>query len=312
MYGTKRARLGRGLLALTLTIAASSSAVAAVNADDYRGGWETWGAQGTHVYEFSIRGDRVRGIYCGPCSDATTLAFVDGTLGPKGLRFTVTHVRDDGSTRWIDHASGRFEQGELIVVGQSGAPGGDPFQWRLRKDPRGPAAAPGTSVNKLPAGPAVPGLKMTTQLGIPAPTRRAPPPYVAPGPWVTLTPDRVAGVWLGFGAGINKQFFIIRRVGHGLRGMVCGRCDNPYTMAALDDFRLAGDTLYFNILHEDWGPGSLPSHNQVTAHIAENEMRISTELNNTRSHHLTGFELQASLLGPVSIEATRGNGAGSD
>jgi len=37
---------------------------------------------------------------------------------------------------------------------------------------------------------------------------------------------------------------------------VCGTCDNPYTMAALDDFEIQGDILRFNILHEDWGDGS--------------------------------------------------------
>ena len=34
---------------------------------------------------------------------------------------------------------------------------------------------------------------------------------------------------------------IIRKVGDKLRGMVCGTCDNPYTMAALDDFVIDGD-----------------------------------------------------------------------
>ena len=53
-------------------------------ADDYRGGWRT--DQGEpHTYEFSIRGDQVRGIYCTYCADATTLAFVDGKLGADGV-----------------------------------------------------------------------------------------------------------------------------------------------------------------------------------------------------------------------------------
>jgi len=59
--------------------------------------------------------------------------------------------------------------------------------------------------------------------------------------------------------------------------MVCGRCDNPYTMAALDDFEIKGDTMTFNILHEDWGPGSLPFHNQATVHVTMNEMRLTTQ-----------------------------------
>ena len=44
-------------------------------------------------------------------------------------------------------------------------------------------------------------------------------------------------------SGAPKQFFIIKKVGDTLRGMVCG---NPYRMAALDDFRIEGNTLKFN------------------------------------------------------------------
>jgi hypothetical protein len=284
-----------GLLAGMLVVAPAARAAGAANADDYRGGWETVGSGvAPHIYEFSIRGERVRGIYCGACSDATTLAFVDGGLAANGLTFIVTHVNDDGGTAYQDHVRARFVNGQLLVNGTSGRDA-RPFEWTMRKDPRGPAAVPGTPVNRLPPGPPVA-----------APRFRA-PPYVAPGPWETLSPAKVVGAWLGFGAGIDKQFFIIRRVGHELRGMVCGRCDNPYTMAALDDIRIQGDTLKFDILHEDWGPGALPAHNQVTAHIADNEMRISTELNNTQAHGVAGFEVQASLYGPVAIGATAGN-----
>ena len=70
-------------------------------ADDYRGGWRTDKGE-PHTYEFSIRGDKVRGIYCTYCADATTLAFVDGKLGPDGLTFVVTHVNADGSTAYQD------------------------------------------------------------------------------------------------------------------------------------------------------------------------------------------------------------------
>ena len=120
-----------------------------------------------------------------------------------------------------------------------------------------------------------------------------------------MTQAKLVGVWLGFGAGIDKQFFIFRRFGKGLRGMVCGRCDNPYTMAALDDFRIDGDTLHFNILHEDWGPGTLPFHNQVTAHLSQNELRITTQQDNMPPPP-PGRRLffGASLMGPVAIEAT--------
>ena len=56
---------------------------------------------------------------------------------------------------------------------------------------------------------------------------------------------------LDFGVGAPKQHFIIAKVGARLRGMVHGTCDNTYTQAALDDFVIEGNTLQFNILHED-------------------------------------------------------------
>src|SRR5512135_522002 len=78
----------------------------AQSADDYRGGWRTDKGE-AHTYEFSIRGDKVRGIYCTYCADAMTLAFVDGTFGPGGLTFVVTHVNADGSTASQDHATAK-------------------------------------------------------------------------------------------------------------------------------------------------------------------------------------------------------------
>ena len=51
------------------------------------------------------------------------------------------------------------------------------------------------------------------------------------------------------GVGSPKQYFIIKKAGAKLRGMVCGTCDNPYTMAALDDVRIESDLLKFNLLH---------------------------------------------------------------
>ena len=98
----------------------------AQNADDYRGGWRTE-AGDPHIYQFSIRGDQVRGVYCTRCSDATTLAFIDGTLGAAGLTFTVTHVKADGSTEYQDRATARFDRGTLVISGTSGAPRGSSF-----------------------------------------------------------------------------------------------------------------------------------------------------------------------------------------
>src|SRR3954471_22792128 len=131
------------VMMLIATLAVSRAA-AGQNADDYRGGWRTDGGD-PHTYEFSIRGTTVRGIYCTYCADATTLAFVDGTFGPEGLTFEVTHVKTDGSTAFKDKAMAKFDplnKGRLIVTGTSGGPGGGRFERVLIKDPRGPDPIP--------------------------------------------------------------------------------------------------------------------------------------------------------------------------
>ena len=193
------------------------------------------------------------------------------------------------------------------MTGTSGAPGGGRFERVLIKDPRGPDPLP-VVVSVLPKAPSVP----------PNSLRRNPDGadglrYIQPGPWKSqLTEKDVIGAWLGFGVGAPKQFFVIKRVGDTLRGMVCGTCDNPYTMAALDDFRIDGDTLTFNILHEDWADGELPTFDKhVTAHVGWNEMRCTTAADHQPSPpprpQPAGFVPGFSLQGPIPIEATSGN-----
>src|SRR5205807_6735252 len=121
-------------------------------------------------------------------------------------------------------------------------------QRTVIRDPRGPDGLP-ISVSRLPPGNGpVPAITFGGGGGAQPPRGGGGAPggggggarggYVPPGPWKQLAQSDVIGVWLGFGVGINKQYFIIRKVGNKLRGMVCGRCDNPYTMAALDDFEI--------------------------------------------------------------------------
>jgi hypothetical protein len=137
--------------------------------------------------------------------------------------------------------------------------------------------------------------------------------WLQPGPWKNpLTIDDVVGAWIGFGTGVNKQYFIFRRVGNGLRGMVCGRCDNPFTLAALDDIVIQGDTLRFKILHDGWGDAPvLPFDKWVTARIVANELRAIFETPaEAGGRGVTGTPpttAGTTLIGPIAIEATRGN-----
>lgn len=317
-------------LLAVLAISQAAAGAAGLPEDDYRGGWETFGQQSAHILEFSILGSQVRGIDCTSCSDATTLAFVDGHLTPTALHFTITHVNDDGSTAYQDEATATFNHGQLVVDGTSGLAGTGHFHYVMRKDPRGPAPLPGGPVGRLPAGAVVAPVHIP-----PSAPAVIPPglwahricqyleprtcPYESPTAPERLSANRIVGVWVGLRDGPGKQFFIIRRVGQTLRGMACGPCDNPYTMATLGDFQIDGDTLRFNILHEDWGrPGFIPFHNQITAHVADNEMRIvnvpdrGPQPSGAANSGAAPVAARAAaggntLFGPISIEATRGN-----
>jgi hypothetical protein len=282
------------LLALTLPAPALAE-----SADYYRGGWRTDSGD-AQVYEFVIRGHEVTGIACTRCSDGTTLARIEGTFDEQdGLRFTIRHLAPDGSLVAEDHAQARLVEGGLRVSGTRG--GGGTFAHTAIKDPRGPTPGGYPQVRLPPGSPPVAIVRGPGGGGVP------PPPYVQPASWRPITAADVEGVWLGFGVGIEKQYFLIRRDGEQLFGLACGRCDNPYTFGALDHFSIHGDTLEFDIEHQDWGEGDrVPFVRHVTAHIAMNEMRMDARRDDAPDRP----GIVASLVGPISIEATRGNVVG--
>ena len=75
---------------------------------------------------------------------------------------------------------------------------------------------------------------------------------------------------------MNKQIFTFLLVGDRLRGVVCGRCDNPYTTGAMENILIVGDTLYFDIAHEDWGEIDPPTFDRnIVAQVVQNEMIAS-------------------------------------
>jgi hypothetical protein len=303
--------------ALPLFAVLGMPAAWALDANEVRGGWETSADGAQHIYNFEIRGERVTGVYCTDCADATTLAFVDGTLEADEMRFVVNHVRDDGSTAYQDHVSARIEDGHLAVSGRAGGPGGGAFHWAMHKDPRGPAPF-GTVTTVVLPQPSAPAKNVAAD----GTHNQAPPlprvprgafgpaaAYEQPGPWAQVTPEKLVGVWFA-GTGHRKQHFIFHKVGDRLLGMVCGPCDNPYTMAAIDDFNFQGDTVTFDIHHEDFaeesfGVGTLPFHNVITAHLAGNELRIISAIaNDVPVPQQPLAHAPFSMIGPVSYQAT--------
>ncbi|HTT03660.1 MAG TPA: hypothetical protein VMF64_00085 [Steroidobacteraceae bacterium] len=266
------------------------------------------------IYDFEIEGQHVAGVACGDCADATTLGFIEGTLEPDRIRFEVRHVRDDGSTAWLDHLTARIAADQLLISGELGGAHARAMALHLHKDPRGPAPFAGVAVAAVlpqPGAPPSNAAAYGSNGQLPPGGFKAPRGafgqavrYQAPGPWEPITPDRLVGVWFA-GTGHDKQHFIIRRVGQQLLGMVCGPCDNPYTMAALDRFDIHADTVTFRTHHEDFGLGVLPFYNVLTAHVAGNEMRIVSAIANNLPMQDQPFAYFAfSMIGPVSFEAT--------
>src|SRR5690606_30105899 len=205
--------------ALAATVAAGVALAAAPafaeEADWYRGGWRTDAGE-PHVYQFVIRGSEVSGYYCTHCADATTLAPIEGTFDEdEGLAFRIRHLNLDGSPASIETLRAKRVDGRLMV---SGTRAGAAFEHVAIKDPRGPTPGPYKQTILPPDAPAVPVLPGPA-LSIGGGQR--PAPYVAPGKWRQLSADDVVGVWLGFGVGMEKQYFLIRRDGDRLFGLAC-------------------------------------------------------------------------------------------
>jgi len=269
-------------LLLALAALLSAQPVAALDADYWRGGWRTPLGDEPHIYEFVIRGQRVTGVYCRNCSDATTIGFIDGTWNEKaGIDFTITFASPDGRIRSVDKQHAMLADGRLTVTGSAGKRNG--IALTLVKDPRG--ADPGG----------------------------APAPYWQPGPFKTLRPADVVGTWIApFGLGMDKQIFTFLLVGDKLRGVVCGRCDNTYTIGAMENVFIVGDTLYFDIVHEDWGESDPPTFRRnIVARVVQNEMiaailgknLVIDPANPPPRPPGRGF----TLVGPIAPEGTRGN-----
>ena len=283
---------------------------AALDAAYWRGGWRTPLGDAPHLYQFVIRGNRVTGVYCRNCADATTIGFIDGTWDEKaGIAFTVTFADPNGRIRSRDDQHAALADGRLIVTGVEGRPNA----LTLIKDPRG-ADPGGAPAYHLPPGtpPALPAAR-AGGAGGGGGRGAGPAPYWQPGPFKTLRPADVVGTWIAsFGLGMNKQLFTFLLVGDRLRGVVCGRCDNTYTIGAMENILIVGDRLYFDIVHQDWGEIDPPTFDRsIVAQVTQNEMLaailgngiVVDPANPPARPAGRGF----TLVGPIAPEGTRGN-----
>ena len=305
-----------GLLLLVSAMLLLARPAMALDADYWRGGWRTPLGDEPHIYQFVIRGNRVTGVYCRNCSDATTIGFIDGTWDEKaGIDFKITFANPNGSIRSVDDQRATLTDGRLMVTGVAGIRNGSTLT--LVKDPRG-ADPGGAPAYHLPPG---------TPPALPAPRPAgaggggggggggAGPqtPYWQPGPFKPLRPADVVGTWIAqFGLGMNKQIFTFLRVGDRLLGVVCGRCDNPYTIGAMENIHLVGDSIYFDIVHQDWGESDPPTFDRnIVARIVQNEMIANILGKNLvvdpAKPPATPPGRPFTLVGPIAPEGTRGN-----
>jgi hypothetical protein len=304
-----------GLLLTACATFLLSPSVAALNADYWRGGWRTPLGEDPHIYEFVIRGIRVSGVYCRNCSDATTIGFIDGSWDEnKGITFTVTFANPDGRITTVDDQHAMLADGRLIVTGAAGIR--NRAQLTLVKDPRGadPGGAPAYHLppGTAPARPAPRGAGAGGGGG--GGGRGAGATYWQAGPFKTLRPADLVGTWIAsFGLGMNRQLFTFLQVGNRLRGVVCGRCDNPYTIGAMENIIIVGDKVYFDIVHQDWGEVDPPTFDRsIVAQVVQNEMLAGILGNGVvinpanppaRPAGRGGF----TLVGPIAPAGTRGN-----
>ena len=304
-----------GLLSL-MSLGLAQPAVA-LNADYWRGGWRTPLGDEPHIYQFVIRGSRVTGVYCRNCADATTIGFIDGTWDEKaGIDFKVTFANPNGRVASVDDQHAMLVDGRLIVTGAANIRNAKTLT--LTKDPRGadPGGAPAYHLPPgtppaLPAGRAAGGGGGGGGGG----AGRGPgaAPYWQAGPAKLLRPADVVGTWLTpFGLGMNRQIFTFLLVGDRLRGVVCGRCDNPYTIGAIENVLIVGDKLYFDIVHQDWGEIDPPTFDRsIVAQIVQNEM-LAAILGNgividPKNPPARPAGRGFTNLGPIAPESTRGN-----
>jgi len=265
-----RRSLAIGLIGLVPLL---SSSLQAQDTAAWRGGWATDVAGVRQVLYLVLRDGKISGFHCADCYNPDHLAFVDdGMLDAKGLHFRLYHAGNDFKP-YFEHVDAVLDHNELqLTLHKAGAAAVHVVM--KRSAPREPAPT-----NPQPNQPAGGGTR------------------TLPAAATTVTADKVAGLWL-WGIGPGKQYFIFKRHKDGLRGMVCGPCENPRDFAPLENIRMNGTSFHFDIVHEDNGGGFEehgPFTNITDAVVAMNEMHITT----VPSFDLQARKIEMSLLGPV-------------
>ena len=267
-------------------MAAEAPPAGPVLADAVRGGWVTDIEGVRHIFILKVRDAVVSGVYCDvDCSDPAHLSVIErGSLTPDGVRFQIHRL--DGRAPERTDVVGRIADNQLILTADPRArTATGASRWTLQRDPRKPAPV---TLDELFARR---GVRDGTLL-----ISGSPNPYTPPGPNESLTAAAVEGLWV-FSTGPAKQHFIFRRVGARILGVVCGPCDNPWTFGAIDNVAIHGDTLTFDINHEDWGFGIEfgPFENHATATVSRHEMHLhSVQRSGSRT-----IEGDLVLIGPL-------------
>jgi hypothetical protein len=258
------------LVGLAISVPAAADQPA-TTADAIRGGWVA-DVEGTrHIFILKVSDATVTGVYCAvDCGDPSHLVFIGGgTLTPDGLRFKLLRIEGRSSSR--TDVIGRLVSGHLLLkLTPFGGRSQDPHQLDLQRDPRKPALV---TLDELFARR---GIESGPLLFSGSST-----PYVPAGPNEALAPPVLEGLWV-WGNGSAKQHFIFRQVGSHMLGAVCGPCDNPYTFGVLDNIAIRGDTVIFDIEHQDWGFGIEygPFANHASATLSRHELHLHTVAHN--------------------------------
>jgi hypothetical protein len=269
------------LFATCLLLLAIAPAVQAQDLSTLYGGWIADIDGQRHVHYIVLRNDTVSGTYCFDCAHPGNLAIIDdGELTADGLRFVRYHYPENAAA-YTEQVDAVLQDGklQLRITKADGSVRNEEYR-RTRADERVVLPMPDATPNAQ-TGPGLTGRER-----------------VLPGPAEAITPQAMAGLWL-WGTGPGKQHFMFVEHKGGLRGLVCGPCDSAPDFAPLELIRIEGDTLHFDIVHEDNGMALAehgPHSNVTSARLSRHELHMSV----IPSYEGPDFQpIEMTLLGPV-------------